>query len=130
MCVPKLMEQQDLDLALAISLSQQTLSSSPPLKSPQLDEDDFDDQLDYAIALSLQGGNEEEAANKTKTLKTSLKKPGAADSAAAKMSLIDPQWEMIDPTPNIHQLFIEFNKTYFWGRLDMVEVKWSPQMTL
>ena len=36
---------------------------------------------------------------------------------------------MIDPTPDIRVLFQEFNKEFFWQRLDEVEVRWSPRMT-
>lgn len=31
--------------------------------------------------------------------------------------------------PNIHSLFVYFNKTYFDNQLSMVEVKWSTKMT-
>ena len=44
-------------------------------------------------------------------------------------SLIDPQWEFIDPTPDIHALFVQFNERFFWNLLGMVEVRWSPRMT-
>lgn len=46
------------------------------------------------------------------------------------VSLIDPTWELIDPTPDIHTLFLTFNDQFFWGRLAGVEVRWSPRMTL
>jgi len=45
-------------------------------------------------------------------------------------SLVDPSWETIDPTPDIHALFLQFNQTFFWRKLDAVEVLWSPRMTL
>eukprot|EP00730_Choanoeca_flexa_P006503 TRINITY_DN12164_c0_g2_i1.p1 TRINITY_DN12164_c0_g2~~TRINITY_DN12164_c0_g2_i1.p1 ORF type:complete len:365 (+),score=57.48 TRINITY_DN12164_c0_g2_i1:937-2031(+) len=48
----------------------------------------------------------------------------------AGMSVIDPQWELIDPTPNIHELFLQFNQLFFYGKLSGIEVKWSPRMTL
>lgn len=44
-------------------------------------------------------------------------------------SLVDPQWEFIDPTPDIHVLFLQFNDRFFWGKLHTVEVKWSSRMT-
>jgi hypothetical protein len=44
-------------------------------------------------------------------------------------SLVDPSWEYIDPTPDVHALFIQFNKTFFWNELKHVEVRWSPRMT-
>jgi hypothetical protein len=44
-------------------------------------------------------------------------------------SIIDPSWEYIDPTPDIHALFIQFDNRFFWGKLRTVEVRWSPRMT-
>lgn len=46
------------------------------------------------------------------------------------LSLVDPSWEMLDPNPNIFDLFLTFNHQFFWERLLGVEVKWSPRMTL
>lgn len=46
------------------------------------------------------------------------------------MSVVDPEWEVLDPNPQLHALFLAFNDQYFYGRLAGVEVKWSPRMTL
>ncbi len=35
-----------------------------------------------------------------------------------------------DPNPDLHGLFLAFNRQYFWGQLDGVEVRWSNKMTL
>ncbi|KAG5871582.1 hypothetical protein JTB14_017505 [Gonioctena quinquepunctata] len=43
--------------------------------------------------------------------------------------LIDPSWEVIDPTPDIHTLFIAFNQRFFWNKLLAVCVSWSKRMT-
>lgn len=48
---------------------------------------------------------------------------------AKGMSPVDPEWETIDPIPDIFALFNQFNQAYFWGTLGNVEVKWSKQMT-
>ena len=45
------------------------------------------------------------------------------------LSPVDPALELLDPNPNIHQLFQLFNAQFFWGKLASVEVKWSPRMT-
>ena len=45
------------------------------------------------------------------------------------MSPVDPEWETLDPNPDLHSLFVEFNTAYFWGKLVSCEVKWSPRMT-
>ncbi|XP_055327902.1 DNA-dependent metalloprotease dvc-1-like [Paramacrobiotus metropolitanus] len=44
------------------------------------------------------------------------------------LSPVDPEWEMLDPTPDIHALFIQFDRAYFANTLGNVEVKWSKQM--
>lgn len=44
-------------------------------------------------------------------------------------SLTDPSWELIDPTPDIHMLFMAFNEKYFWNKLLAVCVSWSKRMT-
>ena len=45
-------------------------------------------------------------------------------------SLVDPEWEMIDPNPDIRVLHAAFDDSFFSGRLRCVEVKWSKRMTL
>ncbi|XP_013786351.1 sprT-like domain-containing protein Spartan [Limulus polyphemus] len=89
---------------------------------------------DFALALQLQAKYDEEAAQQLnyqyneKTTKdfASKKKKHSKES----MSIVDEFWEVNDPNPDIHGLFLEFNDTYFWGRLQGVEVRWSPRMTL
>lgn len=89
---------------------------------------------DFALALSLQKELYNELSTGTKTesgristiLAGSSKKPHKSKSR----SVVDPDWELIDPNPNVLAMFQEFNKTYFWGELNMVEVKWSKRMTL
>eukprot|EP00794_Sanderia_malayensis_P020164 gene20164-22139_t len=46
------------------------------------------------------------------------------------LSIVDDEWELIDPVPNIIDLFLQFNDAYFDGLLAGVEVKWSARMTL
>ena len=49
--------------------------------------------------------------------------------ALPTMSPVDPEWETLDPNPDLHSLFVEFNTAFFWGQLVSCEVKWSPRMT-
>uniref|UniRef100_A0A914X9A1 SprT-like domain-containing protein n=1 Tax=Plectus sambesii TaxID=2011161 RepID=A0A914X9A1_9BILA len=44
-------------------------------------------------------------------------------------SLVDPSWELIDPTPDVHAMFLQFNDRFFDGALAGCEVRWSPRMT-
>ncbi|KAM6915587.1 DNA-dependent metalloprotease SPRTN [Xenentodon cancila] len=46
------------------------------------------------------------------------------------LSIVDESWEVLDPNPDVRAMFLEFNDTFFWGKLSGVEVKWSPRMTL
>uniref|UniRef100_A0A8C8DY57 DNA-dependent metalloprotease SPRTN n=1 Tax=Oryzias sinensis TaxID=183150 RepID=A0A8C8DY57_9TELE len=46
------------------------------------------------------------------------------------LSIVDDSWEMLDPSPDVRAMFLEFNDMFFWGKLSGVEVKWSPRMTL
>lgn len=77
---------------------------------------------DFAFALSLEDELSLGFENSTAT-KSSRKREHSS-------SIVDECWETIDPTPNIRQLFLEFNDTYFEGKLAGCEVKWSPRMTL
>uniref|UniRef100_F1LEW7 Zinc finger RAD18 domain-containing protein n=1 Tax=Ascaris suum TaxID=6253 RepID=F1LEW7_ASCSU len=45
-------------------------------------------------------------------------------------SLVDPQWELLDPTPDVRALFVQFDDVFFEGKLAGCEVKWSTRMTL
>ena len=55
--------------------------------------------------------------------------PEATAIAKKPLSVIDPSWELIDPIPDVRQLFLQFNDVYFGGQVAGVEVKWSPRMT-
>ncbi|XP_033110569.1 sprT-like domain-containing protein Spartan [Anneissia japonica] len=46
------------------------------------------------------------------------------------LSIVDERWETLDPTPDVRAMFIEFDNTFFSGKLAGVEIKWSPRMTL
>ncbi|NXR25968.1 SPRTN protein, partial [Cinclus mexicanus] len=62
-----------------------------------------------------------------------------AAAAAAKRPDVSPYrsslrplsvaWELLDPIPDVHALFVQFNQTLFWGKLEAVTVSWSPRMT-
>ena len=44
-------------------------------------------------------------------------------------TLVDKALELIDPTPNIHTMFVQFNARFFWNVLSPVQIKWSNRMT-
>ncbi|CAH1791068.1 unnamed protein product [Owenia fusiformis] len=85
---------------------------------------------DFLLALQLQEEMDSEkiidpTSPDNKKFRSPLPKKGGKT-----LSIVDPQWELIDPVPDIHALFQEFNATFFWRRLEGIEVKWSPRMTL
>ncbi|CAO1440136.1 unnamed protein product [Diamesa serratosioi] len=43
-------------------------------------------------------------------------------------ALVDPEWETLDPTPNIYSLFQKFNVKFFHNLLGCVELEWSKRM--
>lgn len=63
--------------------------------------------------------------------------PGPSNSIAKRekgdskleTSLVDPIWETLDPTPDVHALFVLYNDMFFQGALAGCEVRWSPRMT-
>ncbi|KAK3914691.1 SprT-like domain-containing protein Spartan [Frankliniella fusca] len=82
---------------------------------------------DYQLALLLQKELNEESPDIIEFLPPKIKTNHLKNRQAN--SLVDPQWEFIDPTPDIHVLFLQFNDRFFWSKLHGVEVKWSPRMT-
>ena len=93
----------DEDLALALQMSQ---------------EGSRGEESDYQLALSLQNElNDGQCSN------------GRAE-ASQSLSIVDKSLETTDPNPNIRELFLQYNDSFFFGRLSGVEVKWSRQMTL
>ena len=99
---------------------------------------------DLALALSLQFNDDDERAGVLPTFEHSGHSGygltrgdlghgevrSISSAAYRPLSVVDESWEMIDPAPNIHDLFLQFNDAYFDGRLAGVEVKWSSKMTL
>lgn len=86
------------------------------------------DDADYALALSLQQQLYDEFGGSNTGFRASESHPNSSTSRSR--SIVDSDWELLDPNPDILALFQEFDKTYFWNKLSMVEVKWSKRMTL
>ncbi|XP_002932491.3 sprT-like domain-containing protein Spartan [Xenopus tropicalis] len=45
------------------------------------------------------------------------------------LSIVDPYWEVLDPKPDIHVLFEEFNAKFFGGQLPPIDLKWSNRLS-
>lgn len=87
---------------------------------------------DLALALALQ--EEEALLSEDENFSRSLVLAGTAtaqpNNDCKTKTIVDQSWDLIDPTPDLRALFLEFNQRYFWGALESVEVRWSPRMTL
>ncbi|NWR43079.1 SPRTN protein, partial [Regulus satrapa] len=87
------------------------------------------------LALRLQNEWEEQdraAAETTATAAVAAaRSPGGSpySSSLRPLSVVDEAWELLDPSPDVHALFVHFNQTLFWGKLEAVTVSWSPRMT-
>ncbi|OCT72624.1 hypothetical protein XELAEV_18035605mg [Xenopus laevis] len=46
-----------------------------------------------------------------------------------ELSVIDPQWENLDPKPDIHALYKELNVKFFRGKLPEPDLKWSNRIS-
>lgn len=86
---------------------------------------DLDDDLAFALYIQEQfdKGN-------CPAFQDGDKASSDTGSSSKPTSIVDPSWELIDPIPDIAQLFLQFNDAYFEGLLAGVEVRWSPRMTL
>jgi SprT-like family len=56
--------------------------------------------------------------------------PKPPQGATTTLQLLDPDAELLDPTPDVFSLFLEYDKLFFAGCLASVELKWSSRMTL
>ena len=83
----------------------------------------MDEDVAYALSLQEQLYSEDSGDRKENCRPVS-------PSSTGPLSIVDESWELIDPLPDIRQLFLQFNDAYFQGKLAGVEVKWSPRMTL
>ncbi|KAI7858579.1 SprT-like family-domain-containing protein [Circinella umbellata] len=79
---------------------------------------------DLALARQLQLEEEQEYEKKQNSNNNNRK------SHSPVTAIPDPSNELIDPTPDLHELFLAFDQQYFKGQLASVEVKWSKRMTL
>ena len=91
---------------------------------------DISEDVDLAYALSLQEELDQEHKKEESSYFKSAIPSTSSKNGAAPVSVVDESWELIDPIPDIRQLFLQFNDVYFKGLLGSVEVKWSPRMTL
>ena len=121
----------DLDYALALSLQEEfEREKSKEERGNDLPKISTQKPIsDRALALSLLKQFEKERRGE--------KEPGNTDTELMRERydpklIVDERWELLDPHPNIHDLFVLFDAMFFERRLVNagVEVRWSPRMTL
>ncbi len=96
---------EDYDLAYALSLREE-YNNNMVIRS------------DSALAEELQKKYTRESLTKVNKLRPE--------------EIVDSHWELTDPNPDIHRLFVEYDSLFFGGRLvsSGVAVRWSNRMTL
>ncbi|XP_073194165.1 DNA-dependent metalloprotease SPRTN isoform X2 [Lepidochelys kempii] len=83
---------------------------------------------DFLLALRLQAQWEEE--EEAAAVAACSEFPRGSAAPPRPLSVVDEAWELLDPSPDVRGLFVQFNETLFWGKLAAVAVTWSPRMTL
>lgn len=95
--------------------------------------DEFETE-DYMIALQLQMQMDVYADDDDVKIerdeKNDYNNKQLVGSPLSSTQLTDPQWDLIDPCPDIRAMFVEFNKKYFWNSLGSCLVEWSKRMTI
>lgn len=91
---------------------------------------EISEDIDLAYALSLQEELDQEQESEKSSHDLASSSALSRPSKLAPVSVVDDSWELIDPIPDVRQLFLQFNDAYFKGLLSSVEVRWSPRMTL
>lgn len=97
------------------------------------DDDDDNNDSDYLIALQIQYDLDDEYTNSKKNDETSMKHAIELSKPLKNEKnnfIVSPEWELIDPNPDIRALFQEYDKKYFYSRLGSCIVEWSKRMTI
>ena len=91
---------------------------------------DVDEDLDLAIALSLQQTFDDES--QAERRKHEASQENWTNGSRDPKTIVDKNLELSDPNPNIHDLFVQYDAMFFWCQLvgSGVAVRWSPRMTL
>ena len=101
-----------------------------------IDLDELEGDNDFILAIQLQmqmDADEDEDDDINKKYNEDFKKSQSKVSlyqSPIKHSLNDPEWELVDPNPDIRIMFQEFDKKYFWSSLGSCVIEWSKRMTI
>jgi len=127
-------EEMDPDLKLAIQLSKTAHSGnsrnenncSTGLNSGFENSQNIIDE-DMKLAIQLQKEFDKEMSKSPQTSKIG-RQQNVSSLDSSKANLCDPEWERIDPNPDIHSLFVQFDQRFFWNSLGIVQLEWSKRM--
>uniref|UniRef100_A0A3B1JNG8 DNA-dependent metalloprotease SPRTN n=1 Tax=Astyanax mexicanus TaxID=7994 RepID=A0A3B1JNG8_ASTMX len=104
---------EDEDFILALQLQEQFNNEA---LAPSWSAEDHGDHGDLPFSKKRRLGSEESS-------------DWAVVNPQPPLSIVDEKWEMLDPSPDVRAMFLQFNDMFFWGKLSGVEVKWSARMT-
>jgi hypothetical protein len=110
-------EDIDPDLKLAIEISKENKGKSQQNVLYDLEQTISLIDEDKQLALQLQ-----------KQLNNEVVIPMSNPVSIQEKHLCSSEWETIDPNPDIHSLFVQFDKRFFWSSLGSVELEWSKRM--
>jgi predicted SprT family Zn-dependent metalloprotease len=113
-----------------IAYQMASLSKSYNLKDLDFDDLEEDSDQDFMVALQIQMQLDNDESNDGNDYKSVKPLAVSSSSSFVGRSLHDPEWDFIDPCPDIRALFQEFDKLYFWNRLGSCLVEWSKRMTI
>ncbi|NXK60078.1 SPRTN protein, partial [Sylvietta virens] len=85
-----------------------------------------------ALRLQKEWEEQDKVAAEAAAAAAAAKRPDVSayrSSHHRPLLVVDEAWELLDPSPDVHALFVQFNQTLFWGKLEAVTVSWSPRMT-
>ena len=86
-------------------------------------DDGFENE-DYMLALQIQMQLDEYDESSNDSTKEKIDNYAIKSYTNSSIDMLDPQWELIDPSPDIRAMFQEFDKKYFWNSLGSCIVEW------
>ncbi|XP_023166881.2 sprT-like domain-containing protein Spartan [Drosophila hydei] len=132
--------QDDIDYQLAMKLQAEINGADADVSGDE--SFDNDGASVYALDMSSSKNNNNSNNNKNLAKKPPPSRKKSMDLMKAPMSppvgynnyldqtqnLVHPEWELVDPTPDIFAMFVRFDQKFFQKRLGAVVVEWSKRM--
>ncbi|XP_062140814.1 DNA-dependent metalloprotease SPRTN isoform X1 [Drosophila sulfurigaster albostrigata] len=88
-------------------------------------------ELDAVYSLDMSNSkktNENEKNNKMLSKPEHNQDDGGGGYLDQTANLVHPEWELVDPTPDVFAMFTRFDEKFFQRRLGAVVVEWSKRM--